>query len=99
MNSPALSNAIVVYTGWHRAPIPARDDARVVEEFGEEEALDLLPRVHALENDFYRSEARRLARDIQRMGDQAADEFRKRHPEVSEDAIQALAWCYTYDYK
>jgi hypothetical protein len=33
------------------------------------------------------------------MGDRAADEFRARHPEISEDVVPALAWCDTFDFK
>lgn len=33
------------------------------------------------------------------MGQRAAEAFRQRYPEVSDTAIQALTWCYTFDYK
>ena len=71
----------------------------MVEQFGKDVAVDLLPIVKALEDDFYGSEARHRAPTLKEMGDQAASEFRLRHPEISEDAVQALAWCYTYDYR
>jgi hypothetical protein len=29
----------------------------------------------------------------------AADEFRKKHPDISEEAIDALAWSYAWDYR
>jgi hypothetical protein len=82
-----------------RAPAPSGDDARVVAEFGEDAALDLLPRIRALEDDFYESDARHVVADLKEMGDRAADEFRVRHPEIPDGAVEALAWCYTYDYK
>jgi hypothetical protein len=33
------------------------------------------------------------------MGDVASREFRALHPEVSDQAIEAFAWCYTFDCK
>jgi hypothetical protein len=51
------------------------------------------------EDDFYESDARYTAADIKEMGDLASAQFRRNHLEVSEEAIEALAWCYTYDYK
>jgi hypothetical protein len=50
-------------------------------------------------NDFYASDARFAVADLTEMGDVAVDHFRKAHPEVSDEAVRALAWCYTYDYK
>ncbi|MDE0547408.1 hypothetical protein [Microbacterium sp. C7(2022)] len=94
-----LSFAVVTWTGWGRASFPARDDDLLTATFGFARAIDLLPQVHELEEDFFRSNAHITAPDLQSMGGQAADEFRSAHPEVTEDAVQALAWCYTYDYK
>jgi hypothetical protein len=67
--------------------------------FGNSAALDLLPAVKALRDEFYASTARDRAPTLVEMGDQASAEFRQVHPEVSEDAVQALQWCYTFDYK
>ena len=99
LDSSLLSNSIVVWTGWGRLSWPSRDEARLVEEFGSELAASLLPEIRKLEDDFYESDARHAAVDLEEMGDLASERFRARHPDVTEDAIQALAWCYTYDYK
>ena len=37
--------------------------------------------------------------DLSEAGMQAASEFRALRPEVSDEAVDALAWCYTYDWK
>ena len=46
----------------------------------------------------HESEARHVTADL-KDGDLAAARFRENHPDLSEKAIQALAWCYTFDYK
>jgi hypothetical protein len=94
-----LSQAIVVWTGWRDTSWPSRDEARLVGEFGPEGAADLIPRIRQLEDEFYASDARFVVSDLKEMGDAAAHRFQSMHPELSEEAIRALAWCYTYDFK
>lgn len=94
-----LSDGLVCWTGYGRTSWPHRDDDALVERFGEDVALDLLRVVKALEHEFYESDARLYSADLSEIGSQAASEFRQSHPELSEDAVQALAWCYTFDFK
>ena len=94
-----LTRAIVVWTGWGRSPSPARNEDAVLAAFGSEQGLDLLPRVRALEDEFYDSNASNEAPDLVTMGMQAAAEFSEKHPEVGEEGVRAFAWCYTYDFK
>lgn len=101
MNEDAtqVSEAVVVWTGYGQSSWPVRDQARLAERYGPEETRDLLPRVRQLEEDFYNSDARLAVPDLATMGEVAAGQFRQSHPEVSEEAVKALAWCYAYDYK
>ncbi|MDG4838456.1 hypothetical protein O7631_18225 [Micromonospora sp. WMMD967] len=52
-----------------------------------------------LEDKFYPSDASSVALDLKAMGQQAAAEFRGTHPEIKEEAVQALAWSYTLDVR
>jgi hypothetical protein len=94
-----LDEAVVVWTGTGTKSWPARHESLLVERFGSELASELMPKVRALSDDFYRSEARLVAHDLTEMADAASQEFRRIHPEVSDEAVQALAWCYTFEYK
>lgn len=94
-----LSGAIVLWSGFGVSSAPSRNEFAVVATFGEDTALDLLPRVKECEDSFYLSGARFSAPDLISMGEQAAAEFRGIHPEISQEAVRALTWCYTYDYK
>ena len=94
-----LSEAMVVWTGWGELSFPARDTQRVVARFGLDAALELMPKIRELEDQFYASNARFTVEGLKEMGDEAARQFRSRHPGlISEEAVEALAWCYTYDY-
>jgi hypothetical protein len=99
LDATLVSRAIVVWTGWGKVSRPARDEARLVEEYGSDLVIALLPSIRQLEDTFYASDARFRVADLKEMGDVAADQFCKLHPEISNDAVRALAWCYTYDYK
>jgi len=99
MKGEELSAALVVWTGWGETSWPSRDDSRVVAVYGSDCALDLLPRLRALEDDFYKSEANLTVADLAEMGRVAATQFRKLHPEITESGVAALAWCYTFDFK
>lgn len=94
-----LALAVVEWTGWGKSWKPARDESALIERFGESLALELLPLILELEEDFYRSDAYNTVSDLDEMGARAADEFQLRHPEIPVDAANALAWCYKFDWK
>lgn len=94
-----VSEAIVVWTGKGISTWPERDEQRLVDEYGSATAKILMPIVRRLHDEFYSTEARFQSMDILEIGEIAAADFRKRHPEISESAVEALAWCYMYDFK
>jgi hypothetical protein len=94
-----VAEAIMVWCGWGRSSWPSRKDESIVKHFGKAAAAKLLPIVQELERDFYSTDARRRASDIAEVGRIASEQFRAKHPDAPEDAVRALAWCYTYDFK
>ena len=99
LNSPQLVEAVRVWTGWGLSIMPSRDDARLAKQFGDEVAAKLLPVIKSLEEDFYSSDARLVATDLQEMGRMASEQFKRKHPTVAEEIVEAFAWCYTFDFK
>lgn len=97
-SDPRVSEAVVIWTGFGRRSFPSLDESRVEQRFGDL-ATDLISLVRGWYYDFYESNAREVAVDIAEMGLLASDRFRSLHPEASAEAVEALAWCYTYDYK
>ncbi len=94
-----LARTVVVWTGWHRATWPQRDETAVVELLGEDLAAEVMPVVRRLEEEFFESDARFVASDLQEMGELAAARFRSLHAELPEELVQALAWSYVFTYK
>ena len=91
--------AIVVWTGFGRSSWPSRNDELIARHFGHETAAMLLPIIRRLEDDFYASDARHTASDLAEMARISSQQFKAKYPDVPDDAVRALAWCYTFDYK
>ncbi|TAK56178.1 MAG: hypothetical protein EPO25_01690 [Gammaproteobacteria bacterium] len=67
--------------------------------YGEAAASSLLSIIKTLEDDFYASDARFTAGDLQQMAALASEQFVQKHPGIHNDIVEALAWCYTFDFK
>lgn len=94
-----LTKAVVLWTGRGTRSWPHRDDAALVQEFGSARGLDMLVALRSLEADFYSSDAHLTEPDLRAMTDRASEEFRARHPDAPPALVDALAWCYSFDYK
>jgi hypothetical protein len=98
-DSPVFTRAVLVWTGFGRGVAPQHDDAAVIGCFGAEAASQLLPAIKALVEEYYRSDAKHTAPDLVTMGKLATEEFHAKHPEVADEVLKALAWCYTFDFR
>lgn len=99
VNADQLSEAVVVWTGFGETARPARDEERIVRMYGSEAAATLVPAIRRLEDAFYESDAWRHEASLVQVGHKASDRFVVLHPEISDEAVKALAWCYTYDHR
>jgi hypothetical protein len=98
-DSARLSTALIIWTGFGQTPWPQRDEERLARQIGTEATIELLPQLRKLEDDFYTTSAWKIAPDLPAMGHLASEDFRRQHPEISDEAVEALAWCYTWDHK
>lgn len=97
--SPEFTEALLVWTAYGRDVMPRRDDASVISRFGSEAASELLPQIRSLVDEFYLSDAKLTAVDLGEMARVAIEEFKAKHPEVADEVLKALAWCYTFDFR
>ncbi len=98
-SSDDISQAIVVWAGYRSESWPSRNDDRFASLIGADSAIELLPVIRRLESEFYESDAHNTVSGLVEMASAAAAEFRERHPELSDEAVDALAWCYSWDWK
>ncbi|MEO8887785.1 MAG: hypothetical protein ABI429_00570 [Jatrophihabitantaceae bacterium] len=97
-NAAELSRAVVVYVGrgYHASPHPSRD--RVVETFG-----DLGPQLAAAAASIV-DEADATTVDwsdqtLQQVGKYVRGAIASRHPELTDEALDAIYWKWTYDWR
>lgn len=95
-DSPDFTEAFLIWTAWGRYFMPRRDDASVIARFGTEAASRLLPAIKAAMDEFYESDAKYTAPNLVEMGARAKEQFRAKHPEVADDVLKAMEWCYTF---
>jgi hypothetical protein len=95
MNADRISEALEIWVG----PIPALGydrEAALIERFGAQGAKELMPIVRALEDDFASTNAANVADNLRDMHKLAFDDFKRKHPEISDQAVHGLAARYTY---
>ena len=97
--SPTLTEAVKIWTGWGREFKPCRDDSILMNHFGDKIASELLSIVKFLAVEYDASEAKYTAPNLVEMGRLASEDFRRKYPEIPDEIVQALEWCYTFDYK
>jgi hypothetical protein len=95
-----VNEAILIWTGRIDGNgVPHHWDDKVLAHFGPEIGPAVLQQVQELSKTFFLSQAFARAPDLKSMGDMAADEFRSKHPEISDEAVAAFRWAYVFGYK
>lgn len=92
-----ISEAIAIWLGWHLISWPQRSSKRLAQTYGETAVPELLPILKGLKKEFDSADVSAVLSSLSDMGDAAAAQFRPKHPEITEDAIQALRWAFTFD--
>jgi hypothetical protein len=93
-----LGRAVILYLGFSRASWPQHDDAAVVREFGER-APALMEKVARLRDEMGGMPVDWSSHTLASATDMARGEMKDRHPELSEAALDALAWEFSYNWK
>jgi hypothetical protein len=99
MDSSTVSKALLVYLGTGVTSFPDPNEERLTKEFGADKAEDLAPLVAALVEEVRGIKVDWSVHDLQSAGDLAANEMRRRHPELSDEAVGALRGVFTFDWR
>ncbi len=94
--NPQLTEAVLMWTGYKDSASPSWDRSRIEERFGAD-ASHWLTLLESLADDFYDSNAKYDAADLQEMSEKAMEDFMKNHPDAPKEIAEALSWCYTFD--
>jgi hypothetical protein len=87
----------MLYLGVGLGPVSHLDPQRVVDSFGEDQGFDLLRYVQTLLDELYAVPVDWTVETLASATDTAVQTIAARHPELSEDALDALKWKFGYD--
>jgi hypothetical protein len=99
MVDESLSRAVLAYVGTPGRTRDADPEARVVEEIGGA-GLDLIPRVKSLVDELHDATPPLWAADsVEEIGHRVEVWLRGNYPELSDEAVRALANQYAFDWR
>jgi hypothetical protein len=99
IDAEQLSLAIVAYFGYGTDMIPRDNSHRLVEMFGNEQAQILERIVLSLRDEIFGISVDWKTHTLAQGSDLAILEMKRRHPELSNDAIAALGWFFAWAWR
>ncbi|MBD3214668.1 MAG: hypothetical protein GF311_18805 [Candidatus Lokiarchaeota archaeon] len=94
-----INRAIVLYVGIEKKSFPMVEEKRVFKEFGPKKGKKLLKYVDQIFHELYNIEIDWNEHSLVSATEFVCEEIAKRYPKLSESAIQALGWDYSYNWR
>ena len=94
-----LSNAVILFLGFGSASSPRSDHARLVQEFGTIQGTAIGWQVVALVDEVGKIQVEWSKHSLESAGNMILGEMHARHPDLSDAALRALAWKFTFDWR
>ncbi|WP_417554829.1 hypothetical protein [Microbacterium sp.] len=96
-----LSDAIIAYLGKGRSAFPRSDEAAVAELAGATgvDGAELLARVRSAVDEMMSIQIDWSANTLSQGGREAQRVMAERHAELGQDALEALYWMFTYNWR
>lgn len=94
-----MSRAVVLYTHWVDKPSPRHDSDAVIAEFGAQRGPELLVEVAELFREANLLEVDWTSMTLAEGGDYMRSVTAKRHPELTDEALDAMRWKWTFDWR
>lgn len=91
-----INRALVVYTGFGKSSFPRARTGELAAQFGEAAAADLRDRILLLYLEMQFPLPDEGKRSRKSVTERAIEQMRLRHPELSQDGLNALAWAYAF---
>ncbi|MBS1905237.1 MAG: hypothetical protein JST33_01450 [Actinobacteria bacterium] len=99
MEDQLLSQAVIVFLGKGRSAFPRSDEQAVVLLAESAHAEGLVGRVRTVISDLMAVEVDWSTHTLSEGGDEAERVMRASHPELTADALAALRWMFTYNWR
>lgn len=89
----------MLYIQKSTASWPQHDEDAVIKEFGEEKGKILVDQIHSLVQEMFEIKVDWEKHTLTSAADFGRDEIKKRFPGLSDEALAALWWKFTFDMK
>ena len=97
--SDSLNKAIPLFIGFGETFAPDRDASRLIREFGATEAALLEPEVQAILDEVANIPVDWSKHTLVSAEQEVLAQMRARHPELSETALRAMGWDFTFFWR
>lgn len=94
-----LSEALVLYVGWGASRFPRMDASVVIGRFGQSRGHQLLETLGEIFRDANAIPIDWSKETLVAAGHIARSNAHQQRPELSEEALKALEWKYTFDWR
>ena len=94
-----ISEAVVIFIGFGRSPFPVEDRAALSKRFGLSEAAELERLVISIVKEMHRINIDWSIYSLDTAAAKVRSEMRLKYPNLSDNAILALVWKFTYESK
>jgi len=94
-----LSNAAVVFLGFGSALAPRQDRDGLEQQFGSKKGAELASQVTALVREMHSIPVDWSAHSLESAGAMIEKEMQVRHSGLSDTALRALTWKFTFDWR
>jgi hypothetical protein len=97
--SDELSQALILYLGFETANTPAKDSTAVYRVFGEPRGSRLEAEVRSVLAEMDRLPVDWSTETLETVGELARSAMHALHPALSDSALDALAWRFTWSWR
>lgn len=94
-----LNLGVVLFLGYGESPMPRQGYPQLLAQFGPDKGEEIGHAVENLLDELGRIDIDWSAHTLASAGEAARAEMQAKHPELSESALRALAWKFTYDWR
>lgn len=94
-----LSEALIIYVGWGSSRAPKSDDSRIIERFGPSKGKSLLEALDVIFHDVNSMPIDWSTHTLVSAGQAARDHAHRKYPDLSDEALKALEWKFTFDWR
>jgi hypothetical protein len=98
-NKSNLSEALLIYVGWNTNRSPCSNELQVIDKFGDINGNSLIEDIQAIFHEVSLIPIDWSRNTLVSAGQIARNHAHNKYPDLSEDALKAVEWKFTFDWR